>query len=262
MTVDALTGVMICGHGSREADTVREFMALVRDVEARLPQCRVEAGFLEFVSPTINDGMEQLRRAGCTRILAIPGALFSGGHATRDIPSILRNFAAQFPEIEIRYGQAFDVDKMFIDAACARISDAIDAAPGEIALDETAMLMAGRGASDPEVIASVQTITRHIHTAFNFSHSQSAYSGIASPLVPDALERIADHNFRRVIVLPYFLFTGMLVKRIYDVTDAISAGYPHTQFVKASYLSNHPRIVDGFVERIIATDATGTLING
>jgi sirohydrochlorin cobaltochelatase len=255
------TGVMICGHGSREAETVHEFTTLVRDVALRLPQYQVDSGFLEFAAPDIRDGLEKLRMAGCGKILVIPGTLFSGGHATHDIPSILRNYAAQFPEIEIRYGQAFDVDKQFIDAACARVSDAINAASGWMDPGETAMLVVGRGASDPEVLASVRTIMRHIHISFNFAHTDAAFSGIAPPLFSRALERVADHAFRRVIVLPYFLFTGKLVKRIYDETDAISAQYPQTQFIKASYLNNHPRIIDGFVARIIATGTTGTRMN-
>ncbi len=252
------TGVMICGHGSREADTIREFMALADDVAARLPEYQVESGFLELASPSIQDGLEKLRQAGCANILVIPGTLFSGGHAMQDIPSILKNFVTEFPDIQIRYGRAFDVDANFIGAACARLR----AASGSVAPDKTALLVAGRGASDPEVIASMQAVTRLIQAEMNFAHVATAYAGIALPTVPDALQRIADRVFQRVIVLPYFLFTGMLVKRIYDETDAVAAQYLATQFVKAHYLNNHPLIIDSFVERIRETHVAGTLING
>lgn len=252
------TGVMICGHGSREADTMREFMALASDVAARLPEYQVESGFLEFAAPTIRDGLEKLRQAGCDNILVIPGTLFSGGHAMQDIPSILKNFVAQFPDIQLHYGRAFDVDTNFVRAACARLREACVSSAAE----KTALLVAGRGASDRQVLASMEAVVHLIQAEMKFSHVETAYAGIALPSVPDALERIAGRSFQRVIVLPYFLFTGMLVKRIYDEIDAIAARYPAVQFVKASHLNNHPLIIDSFVARIMETLVTGTLING
>jgi len=256
------TGVLICGHGSREATAVREFRVLAGQVAARLPQFRIETGFLEFSTPSIPDGLEKLRQIGCRNILVIPGTLFSGGHAQRDIPAILQAFVAQFPEIRVRYGQAFDIHPDFVRAACERVSDAIDTAYGGIAPEETAMLMVARGASDPEVLASVRTISRHIHIAFNFAHSDVAFSGMASPLFSSVLERIAEHDFRRVIILPYFLFTGTLVQRIYDGVDEIAASHPEKQFLKCPYLSNHPSVIDGFIARIVETGQTGMVMHG
>lgn len=253
---------MICGHGSREAATVHEFMALVRDVAVRLPHFRVESGFLEYAAPAIRDGLEKLRRAGCARMLVIPGTLFSAGHAQQDIPSILQNFAADFPEIQITYGRAFDVDTNFARAACGRVRDAIDAAPGVIAPEETALLVAARGASDAGVLATMEAVTRLIQDEIKLVHVQTAYAGIASPRVPDVLEQIAACSYKRVVLLPYFLFTGMLVKRIYEQVDSIAARYPATQYVKSSYLNNHPLVIDSFVARIDDADRAGTVMNG
>ena len=42
-------------------------------------------------------------------------------------------------------------------------------------------------------------------------------------------------GYRRIVVFPYFLFTGILVKRIYDYTDAVAARHPEIEFVKAGY---------------------------
>lgn len=237
---------------------MHEFMALASGVAARLPEYQVESCFLEFASPTIQDGLEKLRRAGCAEIAVIPGTLFSGGHAMQDIPSILKNFVAQFPDIQLRYGRAFDVDANFVQAACARLRDV----SGSIAVETTALLVTGRGASDPEVLVSMETIAHLIQAEMKFAHVETAYAGIASPSVPDALEQIAARSFQRVVVLPYFLFSGMLVKRIHAEADYIAARYPATQFVKASHLGNHPYVIDSFVARIRETSKAGSVMNG
>ena len=51
-------GVMVCGHGSRDEDAVREFEAVAAGIRARLPQYQVESGFLEFARPIIREGLD------------------------------------------------------------------------------------------------------------------------------------------------------------------------------------------------------------
>src|SRR3546814_1174802 len=72
-------GVMVCGHGSRDAGAVSEFEAVARGLRARLPQYDVESGFLDFATPIIRDGLDKLRAKGITRCLAVPGMLFAAG---------------------------------------------------------------------------------------------------------------------------------------------------------------------------------------
>jgi sirohydrochlorin cobaltochelatase len=57
-------------------------------------------------------------------------------------------------------------------------------------------------------------------------------------------------GFARVVVFPYFLFTGILVKRIYEETDAAAAAFPAIDFVKAPYLRDHPLVLDAFADRV------------
>ena len=40
------------------------------------------------------------------------------------------------------------------------------------------------------------------------------------------------------------------MKRIYDATDTVAARHPEIQFLKASYLSDHPLVLDSFAERV------------
>jgi sirohydrochlorin cobaltochelatase len=57
-------------------------------------------------------------------------------------------------------------------------------------------------------------------------------------------------GFRRVVVFPYFLFSGVLVSRILLHTDRVAADHPELEFLKASYLGDHPLVIDTFRERV------------
>jgi sirohydrochlorin cobaltochelatase len=242
-------GVMLCGHGSRDKEAVTEFAVLADHLKRRLPRYPVEFGYLEFAKPIIRDGLDKLKEMGVARVLAVPGMLFAAGHAKNDIPSVLNTYAAA-NQLRIDYGKELGIDPKMMRAAADRVQQALDAARPGAELHETLLVVVGRGASDPDANSNVSKVTRLLWEGFGFGWAETAYSGVTFPLVEPALEHAARLGYKRIIVFPYFLFTGILVQRIYDATDAVAARFPHLEFVRAPYLNDHPAVVDTFVERI------------
>lgn len=253
-------GVMLCGHGSRDEDAVQEFAVLARHLEKRLPQYPVEFGYLEFATPIIRDGLDRLRAKNVDRVLAVPGMLFAAGHAKNDIPSVLNTYAAQH-KLRIDYGRDLGIDPKMLKAAAERIQTAIDDAPQRVPLHETLLVVVGRGASDPDANSNVAKVTRLLCEGFGFGWAETAYSGVTFPLVEPALEHAVRLGYRRIIVFPYFLFTGILVQRIYEATDTVARRHPGIEFIKAPYLNDHPLVVATFEERINQILAGDTAMN-
>ena len=243
-------GVMVCGHGSRDEDAIAEFESVAAGIRARLPRYDVESGFLEFATPVIREGLGKLRARGNELCLAVPGMLFAAGHAKNDIPSVLNTFEAEHPEMEIRYARELGVDDKLLRAAGDRIREALDAAGDGVPLHETMLVVVGRGASDPDANSNVAKVMRMLWEGFGFGWGETAYSGVTFPLVEPALSHVAKLGFRRIVVFPYFLFTGVLVKRIYAHTDRVASRHPEIEFVKAPYLNDHPAVLDAFAERV------------
>ncbi len=243
-------GVMVCGHGSRDADAIREFEAVAAGIAERLPQYDVDSGFLEFATPVIREGLDALRARGVDDILAVPGMLFAAGHAKNDIPSVLNTYQAGHASLRIRYGRELGIDPKLLRASADRIEAAVQIAEGEVPAHETLLVVVGRGASDPDANSNVAKVTRMLWEGFGFGWAETAYSGVTFPLVGPALEHAAKLGYRRIVVHPYFLFTGVLVKRIYTHTDRAAARHPEIQFVKAPYLNDHPLVLDAFADRV------------
>ena len=255
------TGVMVCGHGSRDEDAVREFESVAAGIRARLSHYHVESGFLEFAQPIIREGLDRLRESGHNLVLAVPGMLFAAGHAKNDIPSVLRTYEAQHPEMEIRYGRELAIDAKLLTAAGARIVEALAEAGDGVAKEETLLMVVGRGASDPDANSNVAKVMRLLWEGLGFGWGETCYSGVTFPLVEPGLEHAARLGYRRIVVFPYFLFTGVLVKRIYHYTDVVAARHPEIEFVKAPYLSDHPAVLDSFAERVEEILAGANLMN-
>ncbi len=252
------TGVMICGHGSRSQSAVDEFSVLAEKLPAYLPDDWLcDYGYLEFANPVIRDGLDRLRDAGCDRILAVPGMLFAAMHAKNDIPTVLNTYAAKHG-LDVRYGRELGVDPKMIAAAAGRIRDAVDQANvdhGELPLTETCLVVIGRGASDPDANGNVAKIARMLAEGMGFGWHEVGYSGVTFPLVEPCLQHVALLPYKRVIVFPYFLFSGILIDRIYGFTDRVADQYPDIRFVKAGYLGDHPKVLETFAERIREQDS-------
>ena len=250
-------GVLICGHGSRNRQAVSEFAQLAEGLRAKLPGVPVDYGYLEFARPILRDGLESLRAQGVKRVLAVPGMLFAAGHAKNDIPSVLNTFSAE-TGLRIDYGRELGVDLSMIQAAGARIREALDAsdaaavARGEapVPLSDTLLVVVGRGSSDPDANSNVSKVARMLVEGFGFGWGETVYSGVTFPLVEPGLRHAVKLGFRRIVVFPYFLFSGVLVSRIRQHTQLVAADHPELEFVEASYLGDHPLVINTFLERV------------
>ena len=242
-------GVMVCGHGSRDVDAIEEFQHLVRGLARRLPEHPLESGFLEFARPIIREGLDRLRGRGVDHVLAVPGMLFAAGHVKNDVPSVLNAYAAEHG-IRIDFGRDLGIDPKLLAAARDRIEAALATRGSEPARAHTLLAVVGRGTSDPDANGNVAKVARMLWEGMGFGWAEVGYSGVARPRVDALLERAARLGFRRIVVFPYFLFTGVLVRRIYAQTDEVAARHPAIEFVKAGYLNDHPLVLDTFLERI------------
>jgi sirohydrochlorin cobaltochelatase len=243
-------GVMVCGHGSRDVEAIDEFSAVAQGIARRLPDYPVESGFLEFARPIIRDGLEKLRQKGVEHILAVPGMLFAAGHVKNDIPSVLNEYRAEFPDLKIEYGRDLAVDTRLLRAAGERIEQAEKVSSRRVPRAETLLMVVGRGTSDPDANSNIAKVARMLWEGMGFGWAEVCYSGVTFPLVGPGLEHAAKLGYRRIVVFPYFLFTGVLVKRIYAIADEMAEKHPDIEFLKAPYLNDHPLVLDAFADRV------------
>ena len=242
-------GVLICGHGSRNRLAVAEFAALAEQLRRRLEPVPLEYGYLEFARPILREGLDALRQRGVEHVLAVPAMLFAAGHAKNDIPSVLNTYAAE-TGLRIDYGRELGVDLAMIRAAGARIQAALEATSDPVPLHDTLLVVVGRGSSDPDANANVAKVTRLLVEGLGFGWGETLYSGVTFPLVEPGLRHLVRLGFRRIVIFPYFLFSGVLVSRIVQHSQRVAADHPEIEFVQASYLGDHPMVLQTFADRV------------
>jgi precorrin-8X/cobalt-precorrin-8 methylmutase len=247
---DSEFGIVVAGHGSRDPDGVQEFEALVELVRAGVRAGPVSHGYLEFASPTIGEAIEQNIAAGSRRIAVVPGVLLAARHAKNDMPSEMLAMARQHPEIDLYFGAPLNLHPKLLQLAQQRIVEAEAAAmTGIVSRADTCLVLVGRGTTDPDANGDIAKLARMLEEGMGFGTATVCYSGVAAPLVADGLRNAARQGYKRLIVLPFFLFDGVLVKRIYAAADDLQAREPQLEVLKAGYFGAHPLVAEVMIER-------------
>ena len=244
------TGIMICGHGSRAKSAEEEFALLAEGLRKRYPDIPVEYGFLEYSAPNIHMGLDRLREAGVDHIVAVPGMLFAATHAKNDIPSVLTTYQDKHDGLKVSYGRELGLHPQMIRAFEARILEALGVDhvhDGD--LYDTMLVVVGRGTSDTWANAEAAKLTRIVTENLGFGWSETVYSGVTYPSVGRGLELALKLGYKKIVVAPYFLFSGKLIDRIYNYVDRVAEGAPDVTFMKAHYLADQDHVLDTFVER-------------
>ncbi|MBJ7539168.1 sirohydrochlorin chelatase [Marinomonas transparens] len=245
-------GIMICGHGSRDKDAEREFGLVAKGLKERFPDLPVEYGFLEFSAPNIHMGLNSLLAQGVEEIYAVPGMLFAATHAKNDIPSVLTTYEEKNQGLHVTYGRELGLQDDMIEAFQARIYESLGLDPVNPPenLYDTLLVVVGRGTSDTSANAEAAKLTRIVSENMGFGWSDTVYSGVTYPSVGVGLENLMKLGYKRIVVAPYFLFTGRLIKRIQGYVDKVAQANPEIEFIQTPYLSDHPRVIDAFQNRV------------
>ena len=242
-------GLVIAGHGSRDADGTREFEEAMMLLKQRQPDRVITHGFLEFATPTIDEALRENVRMGSRKVVMVPGILFAASHGKNDMPVELLSVKPEFPEVEFHYGGPMGIHPLLLKLFQERIISAEAQSAQMIPRHESLLVVVGRGTTDPDVNSNVNKLARMVEEGMGFGSSYVCYSGTAKPLVADGIARAAQMGYRRVVVIPYFLFTGILIKRIYSAIDEVQPKFPDVEVLKAGYLGVHPHVTDVWVEK-------------
>jgi precorrin-8X/cobalt-precorrin-8 methylmutase len=181
----------------------------------------------------------------------VPALLAAATHAKNDMPGLLLMLQERFPDLELYFGAALDLHPELLSLCRQRIVEA-ESGAAVLRREDSCLLVVGRGTSDPDANGDIAKLCRILEEGLGFGTSFVCYSGTARPLVDEGLRLAARLGKKRIVVLPYMLFDGVLVKRIYAAADALAAAEPEIEVLKAGYLGCDQALVNVFLERAAA----------
>ena len=112
-------GIVLFGHGARNAEYTAPFLRIRATMLACDPQAQVEIGFLELSQPTLEDAIATLLAQGVHRIRIVPIFFAPGRHVLKDLPERAAAALERHPGLEIELADAVGTIASVVDAMAA-----------------------------------------------------------------------------------------------------------------------------------------------
>ena len=255
--------LLLAAHGTSDQAGVDAFAALAGRVGklAAADGTRVAGGFIELSAPALREAVADLAAASPASIVAIPLMLSAAGHAKGDIPAALARERTRHPAVRFTYARPLGPHPALLDLLAKRID-----AQG---VDTPAVLVVGRGSTDPDANANVVKTARLLWEGRDYPLAETAFVSLARPDVAEGLERCrllgagllgaglpgagllgaGLPGARRIVVARYFLFPGVLPDRVAAQAAAYAAAHPGLDIRCADVLGDCDEIAALVYER-------------
>ena len=242
--------LLLIGHGTKDAEGKQNFLDFVTAYQNLDKSRPVIPCFLELTKPTIQEGVDKCVEQGYTELSALPILLFAARHNKFDITNELDRARQRHPQIKFYYGRNFGITPKIIELWRSRLKE-VD--KSNFNCSETVLLFVGRGSSDPDANGDVYKLSRMLWEGTGYLTVETCFIGITHPRLEEGFRRARLYQPKRILVLPYFLFTGVLVKKIFDITAQQQEKYPHISMTCLPEMGSHPKLLELLREREVET---------
>ncbi len=242
--------LLMVGHGTRDEGGRQSFLDFATAYQSLDTSRPVVPCFLELTAPTIMEGIDLCVAQGYTELSVLPVLLFAARHNKFDITNELDKAKARHPQLQFYYGRHFGITPAILDLWRKRLAELAQPQYNPL---ETVLLFVGRGSSDPDANGDVYKLARILWEGSGYLTVETCFIGITHPRLEEGFRRARLYQPKRIIVVPYFLFTGLLVKKIFDITAQQQEQYPDISITCLPEMGIHPTLLSVIREREIET---------
>jgi sirohydrochlorin ferrochelatase len=237
-----MEAILYIGHGTRSKEGAAEAITFIHRVMERIDVEIQEISFLELTKPSIEEGFLRCIDRGATEISVIPLFLLAAGHIKEDIPNALYSLRRKYPNIRMNIRDPFGVQGKILDGIAELVRETtVDLSPAD------SILIVGRGSSDHSIHTAFAQIIKGIKERLKANYVDVCYLAAAEPRLDEGLEKISKSTTGKIIVIPYLLFSGLLLN---EVNRKVQARQKLGQnIIHTGSLSKHRVIEDIIIER-------------
>ncbi len=244
---ESFDGLLLVGHGTRDAHGLNEARTLARLTAKRLPGVAVQLCFLELAEPDISAGVARLVDQGVRRLTVMPLLLFSAGHAKRDIPRQVEMAANHHPQLHVEMAGHLGLHPRVLELSALRHRQTVSGAP-PVAEQDTLLLLVGRGSRDDESRDEMTQFAALRRKEHESAVAPVCFVAMSRPLLPEGLAEAANSGKQRIVVQSHLLFAGELVRRVSRHVNDAAQRHGGLQWLVTQHLGAHELLADAIVD--------------
>lgn len=119
-----MKAMLVMVHGSPRPESNIDMYAVVDEVRQTGHYPIVQVGFMECNEPDIPTAIAQCVADGATEVVAVPYFLHTGNHVTDDLPTLLEEAQARYPNVTFLMSDYLGHDPLIADVLMDRVNEA------------------------------------------------------------------------------------------------------------------------------------------
>lgn len=230
------TTYLLIGHGSRDPDgnpEIEDFAEAYRRREGNEGK-RVDVCYIEYADVLMPEGLAKAAE-GSDRVIAVPLILNAAGHVKMEIPAAVAEARKAHPEVEFITARHLGTEEILLKKLRMRLHSAM----AEMDMPDpktTGVILLARGSSDMGANGEVARMARWLYETTRHDLVDYAFTGVTYPRLEESVQGLVAQGATQLMVVPYYLFTGRLIKRIGDQVARLRTQYPTVPFGLARYI--------------------------
>ena len=228
MTQAKKTTILIAGHGSRNHAGNEEIERFAGEWREKHPAWRIEVCFIEHASILLNEGLDRAA-AGAERVVLIPFILNAAGHVKMELPAAVDAARIRHPQVEFLVTRHLGMGRELFAVLQAQLNRQMKA----LAVPDpqtTGVVLLGRGSSDAGANGELARMARWIFEANEHELVDLAFTGVTWPRLETIVQRQVKLGMMQIVIVPVYLFTGVLIERIKAQVERLRQQYPQVAF--------------------------------
>jgi sirohydrochlorin cobaltochelatase len=242
------TTILLVGHGSRNQAGNDEIQDFRQQWQALHPDWRIELCYIELAEVLLDEGLHRAAQ-GADKVIVVPLILSAAGHVKAEIPEHIAEARERFPGVEFIYAPHIGANEDVLKILQKNLKSVMHA----LAMPDpkiTGVIILGRGSSDRVANGELSKLARWLYEITEHELVDVAFTGITHPRLESIVQRQVRLGMTQIAILPYYLFTGLLIERIALQVARLQNQYPQTAIACGSYFGFDKRIFTLLDQRV------------
>ena len=242
--MNADTTVLLVGHGSRGREGNAETINFAAQWRERHPEWRIEVCFIEHAEVLLTEGLDRAAESAGKRarkVLVIPFILNAAGHVKMELPAAIEAARGRHPGVEFSVTRHLGMGRDIFSV----LQGQLDRLMKQLAMPDpmtTGVILLGRGSSDAGANGELAKMARWLFEANDHELVDLAFTGVTWPRLETAVQRQVRLGMTQLVIVPVYLFTGVLIERIQEQVARLKQQYPQIAFALGTHFGFDPGI--------------------
>jgi sirohydrochlorin cobaltochelatase len=235
--------VILIGHGSLRADSGAAMIRLAARVREAEVAPIAAAAFLNYSRPALGEALERVAAGGATEVIVQPYFLVPGHYVRNDLARLVAAAQAANSTLPLQVAEPLGDHPALAELVIKRAQQAT-AETGNL-------LLVAHGSPDPTANRPIEAVLGRVRERSAYAGAELCYLGLNQPLVPAALDRLAEQGAKHVTVVPYFIQLGGHVARdLPQHVERARTRHAAMTITLAAHLGYDPLLVQVIAERV------------